>query len=167
MKISLLSLLGFALLTACSSKEDVPQSQLDTMQLSAAMSNSAEGKAFLLENSKRPDVVTLPSGVQYKVLIPSKQRSYSAKLDGASPSCTVMYEGRLINGKVFDASSSPATFSIDGVIQGFSEAIKRMPIGSTWEVYIPAHLAYGAHGPESIGDNATLIFKLQLISIKP
>ncbi len=155
------------MLSACDSTQEAPQSQMDRTPSSAALTNSAEGAAFLLENKKRADVVTLPSGVQYKVLTPSSKRSYSARIDGASPDCTVMYEGRLINGKVFDASSSPATFPIDGVIPGFSEALMRMPIGATWEVYIPAHLAYGSRGPSGIGDNATLIFKLQLISINP
>ena len=126
--------------------------------------NLAAGKAFLKENAKKDGVKTLDSGLQYKVIIQG---------DGDRPKAdsTVVahYEGRLINGKVFDSSikrGSPATFPVNGVIKGWQEALKLMPTGSKWQVYIPANLAYGEKGAGgSIGPNETLIFDIELISI--
>ena len=126
--------------------------------------NLATGKKFLAENSKKDGVKTLDSGLQYKVLI---------KGDGDRPksNSTVVahYEGRLINGTVFDSSikrGSPVTLNIGKVIKGWQEALKLMPTGSKWQIYIPTELAYGKKGTGgSIGPNETLIFDIELISI--
>ncbi|WP_058484480.1 FKBP-type peptidyl-prolyl cis-trans isomerase N-terminal domain-containing protein [Legionella spiritensis] len=127
--------------------------------------NKARGETFLSQNKTKDGVVTLPSGLQYKVI---------EKGNGAKPSkddvVTVEYTGRLIDGQVFDSTEKtgkPATFKVSQVIPGWTEALQLMPAGSTWEVYIPASLAYGSRsvgGP--IGPNETLIFKIHLISVK-
>lgn len=130
-----------------------------------ATENQKKGKAFLAENSKKPGVVVLPSGLQYKVLTKGK---------GPKPTkedtVTVDYSGRLINGTVFDSSEKagkPATFKLNQVIKGWSEAVQLMQEGATWEIYVPADLAYGQRGVGGpIGPNETLIFKIHLISIK-
>ncbi len=129
-----------------------------------AMENKAKGENFLKENKAREGIVTLPSGLQYKVL---------EKGTGAKPSkddsVTVEYTGRLIDGKVFDSTEKtgkPATFKVSQVIPGWTEALQLMPAGSTWEIFVPANLAYGERsvgGP--IGPNETLIFKIHLISV--
>ena len=126
--------------------------------------NLAEGKAFLAENAKKKDVVTLPSGLQYKVI---------EKGNGTSPkktdSVTVNYRGTLIDGTEFDSSykrGKPATFRVDGVIPGWTEALQRMKPGAKWQLFIPAKLAYGgrAAGPR-LGPNSTLIFEVELIKV--
>lgn len=129
--------------------------------------NLAKGKAFLEENAKKDGVVTTDSGLQYKVLTEGKGRKYDEAKDGKSAVCSVIYEGRLLDGTVFDKTETPIDMPIDRVVAGFSEALKLMPIGSEWEVYIPAALGYGEQGPGVIGNNATLIFKLKLTDIKP
>jgi len=127
--------------------------------------NKAKGEAFLSQNKTKPGVVTLPSGLQYKIITDAKG-SKPAKED----TVTVEYTGRLINGEVFDSSEKtgkPATFKLSQVIPGWTEALQLMPVGSTWEVYVPAALAYGARsvgGP--IGPNETLVFNIHLISAK-
>ncbi len=129
--------------------------------------NAEAGKKFLEENAKKPGVLTLPSGLQYKVITEGKGAKYDSAKDGQSAICKVMYEGRHIDGTVFDASKEPIEFGINQVVPGFSEALKLMPAGSTWEVYIPSELGYGESGSGRIGKNATLIFKLELIGISP
>jgi FKBP-type peptidyl-prolyl cis-trans isomerase FklB len=128
------------------------------------MKNQAAGNAFLEANKKKPGVVTLPDGLQYLVITQGT---------GPKPSkddtVTVHYMGTLISGKEFDSSykrGEPATFPVGGVIQGWVEALQLMNEGSTWELFIPAALAYGEHGaPPLIGPNETLIFKVNLISV--
>ncbi|MBA4697219.1 MAG: FKBP-type peptidyl-prolyl cis-trans isomerase [Legionella sp.] len=130
-----------------------------------AKENKAKGDAFLNENKGKPSVVTLPSGLQYKIVTAG---------NGAKPSkedtVTVEYTGQLINGQVFDSTDKagkPATFKVSQVIPGWTEALQLMPAGSTWEVYVPADLAYGPRNiGGSIGPNETLIFKIHLISVK-
>lgn len=135
------------------------------------MEKSAEnlkiGKAFLEENAKKEGVVTTASGLQYKVLSAGTGEKYDANKHGKSPIASVIYEGRKVDGTVFDSSAEPVDFPIDQVIPGFTEALKLMPIGSEWEVYIPADLGYGASGPGVIGPNSTLIFKMKLVAFKP
>lgn len=133
----------------------------------AAAANLAKGKAYMEENAKKEGVVTTESGLQYKVLTAGTGRKYDAEKDGSAAIASVTYEGRLVDGTVFDASATPVDMPLNGVIPGFSEAIKLMPIGSEWEVTIPANLAYGEQGPGVIGNNATLVFKLKLVDIKP
>jgi FKBP-type peptidyl-prolyl cis-trans isomerase FklB len=124
------------------------------------------GRKFLAENKTKPGVMVTPSGLQYKIL---KQG------DGAVPQRTdkvkVHYEGRLIDGTVFDSStkhgSQPATFRADQVIKGWTEALTMMPVGSKWQLYIPSELGYGERGAgANIKPFATLIFDVELIDIE-
>ena len=124
-----------------------------------------EGKDFLAENKTKEGVTELASGLQYKVLIPSK--------GGVSPSATdkvkVNYEGRLINGTIFDSSyqrGEPASFGVNGVIKGWTEILQLMKPGDKWEVYIPYNLAYGERGAgPNIKPYETLIFTVELIEV--
>lgn len=138
--------------------------KLEERGKAASQKNLEASKAFFAENGKKEGVVTTESGLQYKVLTPSEGRKYDADKDG---DVSVTYEGRLLDGTVFDKSETPISFPVDGVIPGFSEALKLMPIGSEWEIYIPAELGYGEHGPGILGSNAALIFKLKLEDIGP
>ena len=128
--------------------------------------NKTAGDAFLAANKSKAGVVALPSGLQYKVV---KQG------DGPKPTAadqvTCNYKGTLLNGKEFDSSykrGEPATFGVGQVIKGWTEALQLMPVGSKWELYIPADLAYGARqaGPD-ITPGSTLVFEVELLSIKP
>lgn len=130
----------------------------------SASKTLAEGAKFLQKNRSEAGVQALDNGVQYKVLVAG-----SGAVPKASDSVTVMYEGKLIDGTVFDSSYSrkqPATFRVDQVIQGWQSALQKMPQGSTWMLYIPADLAYGARGvPGVIPPNSVLIFKVELQKI--
>ncbi|HFE38960.1 MAG TPA: FKBP-type peptidyl-prolyl cis-trans isomerase [Gammaproteobacteria bacterium] len=134
-------------------------------QMAAGDKNKKAGEAFLAENKKKPGIITLPSGVQYKVI-----KKGSGKSPTPANSVVAHYEGRLINGTVFDSSikrGKPATFPVTGVIKGWVEILQKMKVGSKWEVYIPSDLAYGARGTGPvIGPNATLIFDIELLEIK-
>ncbi|MBQ1960891.1 MAG: FKBP-type peptidyl-prolyl cis-trans isomerase [Akkermansia sp.] len=141
--------------------------ELQARATAAGAANLAKGNAYLAENAKKPGVVTTASGLQYKVLTEGKGKKYDEATDGKSAVCYVVYEGRLIDGTVFDKTDTPIDMPIDRVVPGFSEALKLMPVGSEWEVVIPSNLAYGEQGPGIIGNNATLIFKLKLTDIKP
>jgi FKBP-type peptidyl-prolyl cis-trans isomerase FklB len=129
-----------------------------------AESNKKEGDSFLAENKKKSGVVTLPSGLQYKVITAGK---------GAKPkktdNVTTHYRGTLINGTEFDSSikrGQPANFPVDGVIPGWTEALQLMPVGSKWQLFVPADLAYGPRAVGGvIGPNSTLIFEVELLSI--
>lgn len=123
------------------------------------------GKKFLAANKKKKGVISLPNGMQYKII-----KSAKGKKPKSSDTIVASYEGKLLNGKVFDSSykrGSPATFPVNAVIKGWQKIIPMMPVGSTWEVVIPPELAYGSHGAgRDIGPNETLIFKIELVSIK-
>jgi FKBP-type peptidyl-prolyl cis-trans isomerase FklB len=130
-----------------------------------AQKNQDMGKTFLENNKKQPGVVTLPDGLQYKIITAG-----TGQKPGPNDTVTVNYTGKLINGQVFDSSDKqghPISFQVNQVIKGWTEVLQLMPAGSTWEVYIPSDLAYGAQsvGP-MIGPNETLIFNIQLISIQ-
>lgn len=131
--------------------------------LAAANKNLKAGKEFLAENSKKSGVKTLKDGLQYKIL----EKGNGIKPE-ANDEVVVNYEGRLLNGHVFDSSykrNQPLTFRIgqQQFIPGWIEGIKNMPQGSTWELYIPSDLAYGQNGvPGVIGPNSVLIFKVEL-----
>jgi FKBP-type peptidyl-prolyl cis-trans isomerase FklB len=123
-----------------------------------------EGEAFLAANRTKEGVVTLPSGLQYKIL--KAGTGEKATLDDT---VVCNYKGTLINGTEFDASErhgGPATFPVKGVIAGWTEALQLMPVGSKWQLFVPSNLAYGAQGPGDIGPNATLIFEVELLSIQ-
>jgi FKBP-type peptidyl-prolyl cis-trans isomerase FklB len=119
---------------------------------------------FLAENSKKPGVVTLPSGLQYKVI-----KSGNGVSPKATDKVTVHYRGTLINGQEFDSSigrGEPVTFPVNGVIPGWTEALQLMKVGDKWELYIPAALAYGNRGAgQQIEPGATLIFEVELLGI--
>jgi FKBP-type peptidyl-prolyl cis-trans isomerase FklB len=129
--------------------------------------NTSEGTAFLSANKAKPGVVTLPSGLQYKVVT-----------EGNGPKPTINdavvcnYKGSLIDGTEFDSSykrGKPATIPVGRVIKGWTEALQLMPVGSTWQLFIPPSLAYGEEGTNGgpIGPAETLVFEVQLLSILP
>jgi FKBP-type peptidyl-prolyl cis-trans isomerase FklB len=145
------------------------QKSLATKQAAAARmageKNRTEGEAFLAANKAKPGVVTLPSGLQYKILTTG-----TGKTPTATDTVVCQYRGSLIDGKEFDSSykrGEPAAFPVGKVIKGFSEALQLMPVGSKWQVFIPSNLGYAERGSGAdIGPNATLIFELELIAIK-
>lgn len=127
--------------------------------------NKTEGEAFLNANKAKPGVVTLPSGLQYKVITAG-----TGKKPLATDQVTVNYRGTTVDGTEFDSSykrGEPATFPVDKVIKGWTEALQLMPVGSKWQVFIPSALAYGERGaPGAIGPNSALIFEIELLDIK-
>jgi FKBP-type peptidyl-prolyl cis-trans isomerase len=126
--------------------------------------NQKEGDAFLAANKAKPGVVTLPSGLQYKVLTAG-----SGPKPSATDTIICNYRGTLVNGTEFDASAShggPATIPVGGVIKGWTEALQLMPVGSKWVLYVPPSLAYGNRQTGPIGPNSTLIFDVELVSIQ-
>ena len=129
-----------------------------------ASSNLKEGLEFLSENNAGQDVVELPSGLQYKIL-----RRGTGDKPGLNDQVKCHYHGTLINGTVFDSSverGQPAVFPVNGVIQGWVEALQMMPVGSKWRLFVPHNLAYGEQGAgDVIGPNATLIFDVELLEI--
>jgi FKBP-type peptidyl-prolyl cis-trans isomerase len=133
-------------------------------RVAAQQENLQAGEAFLAENAKRDGVVSLPSGMQYRVI-----EAGSGKQPAATDTVTVHYRGTLIDGTEFDSSYSrnkPATFRADRVIEGWREALQLMQEGAKWELFIPAKLAYGDKGAGKIQPNSTLIFEVQLIEVK-
>ena len=122
------------------------------------------GEQFLKDNKSKEGVVTLKSGLQYKVI-----STGNGAIPKSSDTVKCHYEGRLINGAVFDSSirrGEPAEFPVNGVIAGWVEALQLMPVGSKWQLYIPSDLAYGPHGAgQAIGPNETLIFDIELLDI--
>jgi FKBP-type peptidyl-prolyl cis-trans isomerase FklB len=162
---------GKTLLTDAEAKAAISQLQLarvakQTAALQASgAKNKTEGDAFMAANKAKEGVVTLPSGLQYKVIT-----------NGTGPKPTLeqtvvcQYRGALIDGKEFDSSykrGQPASFPVKGVIKGWTEVLQLMPVGSKWQVFIPPDLAYGTRGAGAdIGPNATLIFEIELVAIK-
>jgi hypothetical protein len=127
--------------------------------------NRRTGEAFFAANLKKAGVVTLPSGLQYKIL-----KAGGGKKPKSDDTLECHYRGTLVDGTEFDNSykrNQPATFALNKTIKGWSEALQLMPIGSKWQLFIPPQLAYGDRGAAGvIGPNATLIFEVELISIK-
>jgi FKBP-type peptidyl-prolyl cis-trans isomerase len=134
-------------------------------QEALAAKNLAEGQKFLAENAKKPGVKTTASGLQYKVIA-----SGSGKQPTLDSTVTTHYRGTLIDGREFDSSYSrgqPASFPVQGVIKGWTEALQLMKVGDKWELYIPSDLAYGeAKRSELIQPNSTLVFELELLDVK-
>ncbi len=144
------------------------QSELGRRQaqakMMAAADNKKKGEAFLAENKTKKGVVTLPSGLQYKIL-----KAGDGKKPTEADTVECHYRGTLINGTELDKSEAgkPTTFKVTGVIPGWREALQLMPVGSKWQLFIPPHLAYGERGADGrIGPNATLIFEVELLAIK-
>ena len=137
------------------------------MKLSAAQENKKSGAAFLAANKLKPGVVTTPSGLQYKVI-----KAGNGKRPGREDGVTCRYRGTLLDGTEFDSSERigyPVTFYVkDSVITGWSEALKLMPAGSKWQVFVPFQLGYGENGAgRDIGPNATLVYDIELIAVNP
>ena len=145
-------------------QNDMRQKQQEKIQMEG-MANKKEGDAFLAANKAKDGVVMLPSGLEYKIL-----KAGTGPKPMATDSVVCNYRGTLINGTEFDSSykrGQPLTISVTGVIKGWTEALQLMPVGSKWQLFVPADLAYGERGsaPE-IGPNSTLIFELELLSIE-
>jgi FKBP-type peptidyl-prolyl cis-trans isomerase len=140
------------------------QSALQAIQEQKIAANLSEGKAFLAGNLKKAGIMATASGLQYEVLTAGS---------GAKPqitdTVTVNYEGRLLDGTVFDSSyerGETATFAIDGVIPGWTEAVQLMPVGSKYRIFVPSELAYGEEGAgDAIAPNSVLVFEIELLSI--
>jgi FKBP-type peptidyl-prolyl cis-trans isomerase FklB len=147
-------------------RTELKQKRLQSMRVRTkdAEENRKEGETFLAENKTKEGVVTLPSGLQYKIL---KAGDGKKPTDADTVECH--YRGTLIEGTEFDSSykrGQPATLKVTGVIKGWTEALQLMPVGSKWQLFIPPQLAYGAQGSGRIGPNATLIFEVELLAIK-
>ncbi len=145
-------------------QEQIRKKQMKKVK-ALAVKNKAEGAAFLKKNKTKKGVVTLASGLQYKIL---------RKGTGASPLITSVvecnYKGTTIDGKEFDSSykrGKPAKFEVKGVIKGWIQALQLMKVGSKWMLYVPSNLAYGDYGAgKTIQPGATLIFEVELLGIK-
>jgi FKBP-type peptidyl-prolyl cis-trans isomerase len=138
--------------------------KMEEKRLAEVETNKKEGAAFLAANATKEGVVTLPSGLQYKILTAG-----TGPKPTASDSVVCNYRGSLLDKTEFDSSykrGQPATFPVSGVIKGWTEALQLMPVGSKWELFIPPDLAYGDRGQGPIGPNSTLVFEVELVSIK-
>ena len=143
---------------------EMRKKQQEQMQV-AGEASKKEGAAFLAANKSKDGVITLPSGLQYKILTQG-----TGPKPTASDSVVCNYRGTLINGTEFDSSykrGEPATFPVSGVIKGWTEALQLMPAGSKWQLFVPSDLAYGERSPSpEIGPDSTLIFEVELLSIQ-
>ena len=140
------------------------QNELNSEKLAKAEKNKVAGDKFLEGNSTREGVVVLDSGLQYRVV-----ESGPGESPAETDTVVVHYRGRLLDGTEFDSSygrGEPAEFGVGQVIPGWQQALQLMPVGSKWEVWIPASLAYGTEGTGGIGPNETLHFDIELIEIK-
>ncbi|PZP43026.1 MAG: peptidylprolyl isomerase [Pseudopedobacter saltans] len=139
--------------------------RLFAMKNEKAQKNEEAGKAFLEENAKKESVVALPSGLQYEIIAEG-----NGEKPGATDAVTCHYHGTLIDGTIFDSSvkrGQPATFPLNRVIKGWTEALQLMPVGSKWRLFLPSDLAYGSQQVSAeIGPNSTLIFEVELLDIK-
>jgi FKBP-type peptidyl-prolyl cis-trans isomerase FklB len=137
------------------------RAQAEKRRQETAEKNQKAGEAFLAKNKTKKGVVTLPDGLQYKIITDGKGETIAA-----SDIVTVRYEGRLIDGTKFD-SSDKTQFQVGGVIRGWTEGLTHMKVGSKWELYIPSDLAYGSSGrPPRIEPGSTLIFEVELLGVE-
>jgi FKBP-type peptidyl-prolyl cis-trans isomerase len=141
------------------------QAKQATLTKEKSEKNKKDGEAFLAANKTKEGVVALPSGLQYKII-----KAGTGPKPTAADTVVCNYKGTLIDGKEFDSSykrGQPATFPVGGVIKGWTEALQLMPVGSTWQLFIPSDLAYGDRqaGPD-ITPGATLVFEVELVSIQ-
>jgi FKBP-type peptidyl-prolyl cis-trans isomerase len=140
------------------------QKEVSAKQAEMVAKQAKEGETFLAENKKKAGVKSTASGLQYKVI-----KEGAGKTPKATDSVMVNYEGRLVDGTVFDSSAqhpNQEPFEVGKVIKGFSEALQLMKVGSKWEIYIPANLAYGATPPPGLPPNAPLIFNIELKGVQ-
>ncbi|GEN26325.1 FKBP-type peptidyl-prolyl cis-trans isomerase [Halomonas cupida] len=149
---------------AMAKRQEEEQQRMEEMQQQAE-ENKTAGDEYRAENAEKDGVTTTDSGLQYKEV---------EEGDGATPAAgdtvEVNYEGKLIDGTVFDSSwerGEPVSFQVGQVIDGWQEALKMMNVGDTWEVVIPPELAYGTYGQGPIGPNETLVFKVELLGVTP
>ena len=143
--------------------EELRQKQAQAAKI-AAEENKKAGEAFLAANQKKEGVVTLPSGLQYKIL---KAGDGKQPTDADTVEC--QFRATHIDGTEFDSSQrvgKPVSFELKGAIPGWREALKLMPVGSKWQIVVPPPLAYGERGAGGIGPNSTLIFEVELLSIR-
>ena len=162
---------GKLLLTDAESKEIITRLRAEVMAKRQAEiqqkgeANKAAGQQFLAANKSKEGVVALPSGLQYKIL-----KEGTGPKPTSTDTVVCNYRGTLIDGTEFDSSykrGEPATFPVNGVIKGWTEALQLMPVGSKWQLYIPSDLAYGERGAGAdIAPNSALIFDVELLSIK-
>jgi len=147
-------------------KAEEKRKQLAEKNKQLGEKNKKEGEAFLAENKQKTGVISLPSGLQYKIL-----KEGAGPKPGTNDEVTVNYRGTFIDGTEFDSSAKagkPATFQVTGVIKGWTAALQLMNVGSKWQLFIPSELAYREFGrAPQIAPNATLIFDLELLSFRP
>lgn len=145
-------------------QQEIRQKQMQ-QQEAAATENKTKGDAFLADNAKKQGVVSLPDGLQYKILTAGQ-----GKKPAESDTVLCNYKGTFIDGTEFDSSTragKPVPFEVKNVIKGFQEVLQLMPVGSKWQVFVPSSLAYGERGAGGvIGPNATLIFEIELVGIQ-
>jgi FKBP-type peptidyl-prolyl cis-trans isomerase FklB len=145
-------------------QQEIRQKQMQA-EVAAATENKTKGEAFLAENAKKDGVVALPDGLQYKILTAGQ-----GKKPAESDTVLCNYKGTFLDGTEFDSSAKagkPVPFEVKNVIPGFREVLQLMPVGSKWQVFVPANLAYGERGAGGvIGPNATLICEVELVSIQ-
>lgn len=139
--------------------------QQATAEVDQRQKNKQEGEAFLAANKSKDGVVTLDSGLQYKVI-----KAGNGKKPQRGDAVVCNYRGLFVDGREFDSSykrNAPATFTLDKVIKGWDEGLQLMPVGSKWQLFVPPNLAYGEKGAgRTIGPNSTLIFEVELVAIK-
>ncbi|MDN5923514.1 MAG: FKBP-type peptidyl-prolyl cis-trans isomerase [Xanthomonadales bacterium] len=141
------------------------RAKMSAIEKTAAAENKKAGTAFLAQNKGKMGVHVTASGLQYKVI-----KQGTGPKPKASDTVQVNYEGKLLDGTVFDSSykrGAPATFGLSNVIKGWGEALQLMPVGSTYEIWIPSDLAYGERPAGPIGPDSTLEFKVELLKIMP
>jgi FKBP-type peptidyl-prolyl cis-trans isomerase len=155
-----------ALTATMKKKQEAERKEQEEKLEAAGAVNKTEGETFLAANKGKDGVVTLPSGLQYKILSEG-----SGPKPTASDTVICNYKGTLLNGTEFDSSAKhggPATIPVGQVIKGWTEALQLMPVGSKWQLFVPADLAYGARSAgQDIGPNSTLVFEVELLSIQP
>jgi FKBP-type peptidyl-prolyl cis-trans isomerase len=145
--------------------ENEKKQDYDHAKAMLSQKNKGAGDAFFAENVKKEGVVTLPSGLQYKVL-----KQGNGKKPTLEDTVVCNYRGTLLDGTEFDSSykrNQAATLPVKGLLKGWSEALQLMPVGSKWQLFIPPALGYGERVVGGIAPNATLIFEVELISAKP
>jgi len=141
------------------------QKEMMAKQQELSQKNKKAGDAYLAENKKKEGVITLPSGLQYKII-----KAGTGKKPKSTDTVTTQYRGTLIDGTEFDSSykrGQPATFQVTGVIPGWTEALQLMAEGAKWQLFVPPNLAYGERGAGgAIGPSATLVFEIELVSVQ-